>query len=289
MFFFIFRQTPNGIPHTRGKIIFNCGEELLRSASQNSRYRCQDSPCWLIGYFRYCTILGCSRSGVSSLIDCLFPVLYNIGLFKKRSVLIDWLSISGIVQYWAVQEAECPYWFIAYFRYCTILGCARSGVSLLIDCLFPVLYNIGLCKKRSVLIDWLANTGTIMCNCRFACVRRAIVLIDWLANTVMCNCRLCNACVARRASVLMLLLMYNFLLSKERSVPIDWLFNNVLNFRLCKERTRAGWLLIGAIMSLGGSVVKGLLPRWGITIIANHKFKSGYKRIIVKWSKCWSF
>ena len=31
--------------------------------------------------------------------------------------------------------------------------------------------------------------------------------------------------------------------------------------RLCKERTRAGWLLIGAIMSLGGSVVKGLLPR----------------------------
>jgi len=31
------RSTPNGIPHTRGKIIFNCGEELLRSASQNSR------------------------------------------------------------------------------------------------------------------------------------------------------------------------------------------------------------------------------------------------------------
>ena len=30
-------DTPNGIPHTRGKIIFNCGEELLRSASQNSR------------------------------------------------------------------------------------------------------------------------------------------------------------------------------------------------------------------------------------------------------------
>jgi len=31
------RSTPNGIPHTRGKIIFNVGEELLRSASQNSR------------------------------------------------------------------------------------------------------------------------------------------------------------------------------------------------------------------------------------------------------------
>jgi len=31
------RSTPNGIPHTRGKVIFNCGEELLRTASQNSR------------------------------------------------------------------------------------------------------------------------------------------------------------------------------------------------------------------------------------------------------------
>ena len=31
------RQTPLGIPHTRGKIVFNVGEELLRSASQNSR------------------------------------------------------------------------------------------------------------------------------------------------------------------------------------------------------------------------------------------------------------
>ncbi len=31
------RHTPLGIPHTRGKIIFNVGEELLRSASQNSR------------------------------------------------------------------------------------------------------------------------------------------------------------------------------------------------------------------------------------------------------------
>ena len=30
-------MTPNGMPHTRGKIIFNVGEELLRSASQNSR------------------------------------------------------------------------------------------------------------------------------------------------------------------------------------------------------------------------------------------------------------
>ena len=31
------RASPNGIPHTRGKIIFNCGEELLRSAAQSSR------------------------------------------------------------------------------------------------------------------------------------------------------------------------------------------------------------------------------------------------------------
>ena len=34
------------------------------------------------------------------------------------------------------------------------------------------------------------------------------------------------------------------------------------NSRLSKERTRAGWILIGAIMSLGSSVVKGLLPRY---------------------------
>ena len=31
------RATPNGIPHTRGKIIFNCGEELIRSASQTRK------------------------------------------------------------------------------------------------------------------------------------------------------------------------------------------------------------------------------------------------------------
>ena len=35
--FYLFRYTPLGIPHTRGKIIFNVGEELLRSASHNSR------------------------------------------------------------------------------------------------------------------------------------------------------------------------------------------------------------------------------------------------------------
>ena len=34
---FYCRHTPLGIPHTRGKIVFNVGEELLRSASQNSR------------------------------------------------------------------------------------------------------------------------------------------------------------------------------------------------------------------------------------------------------------
>ena len=34
---FFFRYTPLGIPHTRGKVIFNLGEGLLRSASQDSR------------------------------------------------------------------------------------------------------------------------------------------------------------------------------------------------------------------------------------------------------------
>ncbi len=33
------------------------------------------------------------------------------------------------------------------------------------------------------------------------------------------------------------------------------------NSRLSKERTQAGWLLIGSIMTLGGGVVKTLLPR----------------------------
>lgn len=31
------RMSPLGIPHTKGKIVFNTAEELLRSASQNSR------------------------------------------------------------------------------------------------------------------------------------------------------------------------------------------------------------------------------------------------------------
>ena len=33
------------------------------------------------------------------------------------------------------------------------------------------------------------------------------------------------------------------------------------NSRLSRERTQAGWLLIGSIMTLGSGVVKGLLPR----------------------------
>ncbi|KAF4530054.1 hypothetical protein B566_EDAN016404, partial [Ephemera danica] len=33
------------------------------------------------------------------------------------------------------------------------------------------------------------------------------------------------------------------------------------NSRLSLHRTQAGWLLIGAIMTLGGAVVRGLLPR----------------------------
>lgn len=31
------KLSPLGVPHTKGKIIFNTAEELLRSASQNSR------------------------------------------------------------------------------------------------------------------------------------------------------------------------------------------------------------------------------------------------------------
>ena len=43
------RVTPNGIPHTRGKVIFNCGEELLRSASQSSRLsRDRTKAGWLL-------------------------------------------------------------------------------------------------------------------------------------------------------------------------------------------------------------------------------------------------
>ena len=45
----IFRLTPLGIPHTRGKVIFNVGEELLRSASQNSRLsRERTQAGWLL-------------------------------------------------------------------------------------------------------------------------------------------------------------------------------------------------------------------------------------------------
>ena len=46
---FLFRHTPLGIPHTRGKIVFNVGEELLRSASQNSRLsRERTQSGWLL-------------------------------------------------------------------------------------------------------------------------------------------------------------------------------------------------------------------------------------------------
>ena len=48
-FYYSFRHTPLGIPHTRGKIVFNVGEELLRSASQNSRLsRERTQAGWLL-------------------------------------------------------------------------------------------------------------------------------------------------------------------------------------------------------------------------------------------------
>ena len=46
---FCFSHTPLGIPHTRGKIVFNVGEELLRTASQNSRLsRERTQAGWLL-------------------------------------------------------------------------------------------------------------------------------------------------------------------------------------------------------------------------------------------------
>lgn len=42
-------QTPLGIPHNKGKLIFNIGEDLLRSASQNSRLSLQRTQAgWLL-------------------------------------------------------------------------------------------------------------------------------------------------------------------------------------------------------------------------------------------------
>jgi len=60
------RNTPNGIPHTRGKIIFNCGEELLRSASQSSRLsRDRTRAGWLL--------IGAIMSLGSSVVRGLLP------------------------------------------------------------------------------------------------------------------------------------------------------------------------------------------------------------------------
>ena len=43
------RRTPLGIPHVRGKVVFNIAEELLRSASQNSRLSLHRTQAgWLI-------------------------------------------------------------------------------------------------------------------------------------------------------------------------------------------------------------------------------------------------
>lgn len=41
--------SPLGVPHTKGKIVFNTAEELLRSASQNSRFSIQRTQAgWLL-------------------------------------------------------------------------------------------------------------------------------------------------------------------------------------------------------------------------------------------------
>ena len=51
------------------------------------------------------------------------------------------------------------------------------------------------------------------------------------------------------------------LLGSVRDTPNGIPHTRGKSLRLSRERTRVGWLLIGAIMSLGSSVVKGLLPR----------------------------
>ena len=42
-------EAPLGVPHNRGKIVFNTAEELLRSASQNNRLAVQRTQAgWLL-------------------------------------------------------------------------------------------------------------------------------------------------------------------------------------------------------------------------------------------------
>lgn len=55
----------------------------------------------------------------------------------------------------------------------------------------------------------------------------------------------------------------------------DLLRSAAANSRLSLQRTQAGWLLIGAVMTLGPPVVRGLLPR--MLLLWKNAFPRGHK------------
>jgi len=91
------RSTPNGIPHTRGKIIFNCGEELLRSASQNSRLSKERTRAgWLL--------IGAIMSLGSSVVRGLLPrcMLLWRNAFPRSQKELDSEKARGDAFTWLV-------------------------------------------------------------------------------------------------------------------------------------------------------------------------------------------
>ena len=91
------RSTPNGIPHTRGKIIFNCGEELLRSASQSSRLsRDRTRAGWLL--------IGSIMSLGSSVVRGLLPrcMLLWRNAFPRSAKELDSEKARGDAFTWQV-------------------------------------------------------------------------------------------------------------------------------------------------------------------------------------------
>jgi len=78
----LFRQTPLGIPHTRGKIVFNVGEELLRSASQNSRLsRERTQAGWIL--------IGAIMTLGPAVVKGQFNVVLDVNLTEVKT----WLKI----------------------------------------------------------------------------------------------------------------------------------------------------------------------------------------------------
>lgn len=71
------RLSPLGVPHTKGKVIFNTAEELLRSASQNSRLSLNRTQAgWLL--IGAIMTLGRQSDHVSDVHKKLVPLLSNI-------------------------------------------------------------------------------------------------------------------------------------------------------------------------------------------------------------------